>query len=144
MRTHNTEAAQQDTPSLVSDPLSSSISECTMSLKREKISKTNANFAHKSFIEIKFSHGIDAKKTSSSIEGANGGAEDVYELKRIVAAPSEFRLFGKIACDFLSCDKHLFSGVTKRVSLRRFPINFFVLSEHRDKHYQVQITKANL
>ena len=33
-----------------------------MSLNGEKISTTNAKFAHKSFIETKFSHGNDAKK----------------------------------------------------------------------------------
>ena len=104
-----------------------------MSLNGKKISTTNANFAHKSFIETEFSHGNDAKKTwlafqgyyyednPSGIDGANGRAEDVAERKRIVAASSEFRLFGKIACDFLSCDKHLISGVTKRLSLRQSP-----------------------
>ena len=111
--------------------------------------KTNANFAHKSFIETEFSHGIDAKKTwlacqgyyyednPSGIDGANGRAEDVAERKRTVAASNEFRLFGKIACDFLSCDKHLISGVTIRLSLRRSPNDFVIVSEQPNKHYQV-------
>ena len=127
-----------------------------MSLNGEKISTTNANFAHKSFIETDFSHGNDAKKTwlacqgyfyednSSGIDGANGGAEDVAERKRIVAASSEFRLFGKIDCDFLSCDKYLISGVTIRLSLSRSPNDFVIMSEQTNKHYQVQITEANL
>ena len=46
LRTHATEAAQRDTPCLVNNPLSSLISECTLSLNGEKISTTNANFAH--------------------------------------------------------------------------------------------------
>ena len=156
LRTHATEAGQQDAPYLVNNPLSSLFSECTMSLNGEKISTTNANFAHKSFIETDFSHGIDAKKTwlacqgyyykdnPSGVDGANGRAEDVAERKRIVAASSEFRLFGKIACDFLSCDKHLISGVTIRLSLRRSPNDFVIMSEHANKHYQVQITEVNL
>ena len=156
LRTHATEAAQRDTPYLVNNPLSSLFSECTMSLNGEKISTTNANFAHKSFIETEFSHGNDAKKTwlacqgyyyednPSGIDGANGRAEDVAERKRIVAASTEFRLFGKIACDFLSCDKHLISGVTIRLSLRRSPNDFVIMSEHRDKHYRVESTEANL
>ena len=156
LRTHATEAGQRDAPYLVNNPLSSLFSECTVSLNVEKISTTNANFAHKSFIETEFSHGIDAKKTwlacqgyyyednPSGIDGANGRAEDVAERKRIVAASSEFRLFGKIACDFLSCDKHLISGVTMRLSLRRSPNDFVIMSEHATKHYQVQITEANL
>ena len=127
-----------------------------MSLKGEKTSISNANFAHKSFIETEFSHGNDAKKTwlayqgyyyednPSGIDGANGRAEDVAERKRIVAASTEFRLFGKIACDFLSCDKHLISGVTIKPSLRRSPNDFVLMSEHRDKHYRVEITEANL
>ena len=98
LRTHATEAIQQDTPYLVNNPLSSLFSEYTMSLNGEKISTTNANFAHKSFIETEFSHGNDAKKTwlacqgfyyednPSGIDGANGRAEDVAERKRIVAA----------------------------------------------------------
>ena len=83
-----------------------------MSLNGENVSTTNVNFTHKSFIETKFSHGNDAKKTwlacqgyyyednPSGIDGANGRAEDAAKRKRIVAASSEFRLFGKIACDF--------------------------------------------
>ena len=147
LRTHATESGQRDAPYLVNNPLSSFFSECTMSLNREKISTTNANFAHKSFIVTEFSHGNDAKKTwlacqgyyyednPSGIDGANGRAEDVAEHKRIVAASIEFRLFGKIACDFLSCDKHLISGVTKRLSLRRSPNDFVFMSEHATKHY---------
>ena len=154
LRTHATEAGQRDTSYLVNNPLSSLFSECTMSLNGEKISTTNANFAHKSFIETEFSHGDDAKKTwlacqgyyyednPSSIDGANGRAADVAERKRIVAASSEFRLFGKIACDFLSCDKHLISGVTVRLSLRRSPNDLVIMSEHANKHYQVP--EANL
>ena len=69
LRTHATEAAQQDTPYLVNNPLSSLFSECAMSLNGEKISITNANFAHKSFIETEFSHGNDAKKTWLACQG---------------------------------------------------------------------------
>ena len=127
-----------------------------MSLNGENSSTTNANFAHKSFLETEFSHGKDAKETwlacqgyyyednPSEIDGAIGQAEDVAERKRIVAASSEFRLFGKIACEFLSCDKHRISGVTIRLSLRRFSNDFVIMSEHANKHYQVQITEANL
>ena len=148
LRTHSTEAAQRDTPYLVNNPLSSLFSGCTMSLNGQKISTTNANFAQKSFIETELSHGNDAKKTRLAcqgyqyennppgIDGANGRAEDVAGRKRIVAASSEFRLFGKIACDILSCDKHLISGVTIRLSLRRSANDFVIMSEHRDKHYR--------
>ena len=62
LRTHATDAGLRDTPYLVNNPLSSLFSECTLSLNGEKISTTNANFAHKSFIETELSHGIDARK----------------------------------------------------------------------------------
>ena len=120
----------------------------------EKNSTTSANFAHKSFIEFELSQRNNAKKTwladqdydsedsPSGIDGANRRGEDVTERKRIVAASSEFCLFGKIACDFLSCDKHLISGVTIRLTLGR---SYFVtMSEQPNKHYQIQITEANL
>ena len=55
-----------------------------MSLSGEKTSTTNANFAHKSFIETEYWNDIDAKKTwlacqgyynediPTGIDGANG------------------------------------------------------------------------
>ena len=78
------------------------------------------------------------------MDGTAGRAVDVAERKRLVAASAELRLFGKIACDFLSCDKHLISGVTARLSLRHSPNDFVVISEDNGKHYQVKITEANL
>ena len=71
-------------------------------LEWRKVSTTNTNFAHKSFIETEFSHGNDAKKTWLACQGyfldnnpsgtdcANGRAEYVAEHKRIVDASSEF------------------------------------------------------
>ena len=78
------------------------------------------------------------------MDGTAGRAVDDAERKRLVAASAELRLFGKIACGFLSCDKHLISGVTARLSLRRSPNDFVVMSEDNGKQYQVQITDANL
>ena len=121
LRTHATEAANRDTPYFVKNPLSSLFSECTLSLNGEKKSTTNANFAHNSFIETEFSYGNDAKKTWLACQGyhyeenpsaidCNGRrAEDVTERKGLVAASN------------LSCNKHLLSGVTIRLSLRRSP-----------------------
>ena len=63
LRTHATEAANRDTLYFVNNPLSSFFSERALSLKGEKISTSNANFAHKSFIQTEFSYGNDAKKT---------------------------------------------------------------------------------
>ena len=53
-------------------------------------------------------------------------------------------MFGKIACDFLSNDKHFISGVTIRLSLRRSLNDFVIMSEQPNKHYEVHVTEANL
>ena len=84
------------------------------------------------------------EENPSAIDGAGRRADDVTERKGLDAASSELKLFGKIACDFLSCDKHLLSGVTIRLSLRRSPYDFVVISEDAAKHYKVQIIEANL
>ena len=126
-----------------------------MSLNGEKISTTNASFAKKhgllSTTNTNFANktglacqGNYYKDNPSGIDDANEKAGDVAELKRIVASSSEFRLFGKIACDFFIFDKHLISGVTVRLFLRRSPNDFFIMSEQPYKHYRVQITEANL
>ena len=65
-------------------------------------------------------------------------------MSQIVAASSEFRLFEKIACDSLSYDKHLFSGFTIRLSLRRSLNDIIIMSEHQLKSYQFQIRETNL
>ena len=44
----------------------------------------------------------------------------------------------------MSCDKRLLSGVTIKLSLRRSPNDFVVISEDAAKHYKVQIIEANL
>ena len=54
------------------------------------------------------------KKKPSATDGIGRRAENNTERKSLVAASNELKLFGKIACDFLSCDKHLLSGVTIR------------------------------
>ena len=55
LRTHATEAANKDTRCFVDNPLSSFFSECPLSLNGEKVSTTNANFAHKSVFGTEFS-----------------------------------------------------------------------------------------
>ena len=71
-------------------------------------------------------------------------ADDVAERKRILAVFGELHLFGKIACDFLSCDKDLIKSNKSGLSLRQSPNDLVIMSEHREKHYQFQIREANL
>ena len=155
--THATDAADRYTPYFVNIPLSSLFSECTLSLIVEKKSAINANFADKSYIETEVSYGNDAKKTwwlavqgycyienPSAIDGNGRRSENVTKNKALVAASNELKLFAKDACDFLSCDKHLISGVTNKFSLRRSHNDFVVISEDAATDYKAQIIEAKL
>ena len=63
--------------------------------------------------------------------------------KAHVANSQENYFIGKPASDILTCDKHLLSGVTLRISYRRSTNDFVVISES-DKHCKVRIVEANL
>ena len=91
----------------VNSPLSSLISELSLSLNAETISTTNANFACKSFIVTEFSFDNHAKKTwlacqgyfseenPSAFDGNGRIAEDVTEREGLLAASNEPKLFCK-------------------------------------------------
>ena len=53
-------------------------------------------------------------------------------------------LYGKLAADFFSCEKHLVSGVTLRLSIRRSHDDFVTISETAAKNGKVKIDEANL
>ena len=53
-------------------------------------------------------------------------------------------LYGKLAVDFFTCEKHLVSGVTLRISMRRSQNGFAVISGEAAKNYKVKIDEANL
>ena len=120
-----------------------------------KISNTNGNYAHKAFIETEFFSSRTAKGTwlvcqgyyfenePQKIDGQDDRAEDVTARKALVADSLENYFIGKPASDILTCDKHLLSGVTLRISFRRSSNDFAVISE-ADKHYKVKIIEANL
>ena len=118
--------AQRDNPCLVNNALHSLFSECTVSLNGNKISNSNGNYAHKSFIETEFSHGTDAKTTWLNCQGyhyeaapaalANAG----FDNRKLAARSSALiSLYGKVAVDFFSCDKQLLNGVTLRLTFLR-------------------------
>ena len=56
----------------------------------------------------------------------------------------QITLYGKLAVDFSSCEKHLVSGVTLRLSFRRSQDDFVTISETAAKNYKVKIDEANL
>ena len=120
-----------------------------------KFSNTNGNYAHKAFIETEFSSGKTAINTwlvcqryyyedePAKIDGTDGHAEDVTARKALVANSNENYFIGKPSSDILTCDKHLLSGITLRISFRRSTNDFAVISES-NKHYKVKIIEANL
>ena len=150
-----TDATNTDSPYLSNNALHSLFSECTVSANGVKISNTNGNYAHKAFIETEFSSGKTAKNTwlvcqgyyyedePAKIDGTDGPAEDVTARKALVANSNENYFIGKPSSDILTCDKHLLSGITLRISFRRSTNDFAVISES-NKHYKVKIIEANL
>ena len=79
----------------------------------------------------------------AKINGTDGRVDDVVARKALVGISQENYFIGKPASDILTCDKHLLSGVTLRISFRRSTNNFGVISES-NKHYKVKIIEANL
>ena len=76
-------------------------------------------------------------------DGTDGRADDVAARKALVNNSQENNFIGKPASDILTCDKHLLSGVTLRISFRR-STNIFVLISESNKHYIVRLIEANL
>ena len=150
-----TDATNTNAPNLSNNALHSLFSECTVSANGVKLSNTNGNYAHKAFLETEFSSGKTAKNTwlvcqgyyyenePAKIDGTDGRADDVAARKALVANSQENYFFGKPAHDISTCDKHLLSGVTLRISFRWSTIDFAVVSES-NKHYKVKIIEANL
>ena len=145
------DANASDLPYFANKMLHSLFADCTISANGIKISTGNGHYAHKSFIETEFSHGTDAKKTWLKCQGyeyeENPGTipaaiSDIR--KRTVRQSARITLYGMLAVDFFSCEKHLVSGVTLRISMRRSQDDFAVISEDPAKDYKVKTDEANL
>ena len=70
-------------------------------------------------------------------------AAEIARRKNSVRESAECT-FGKVALDFFTCDKHLFSVVTLRIAFRRSIDDFVIVSDDAAKHYKVKIVEANL
>ena len=77
------------------------------------------------------------------ILGAIATAE-VNRRKALVRQSAECTFYGKVAVDFFTCDRHLLSGVTLRISFRRSIDDFLIISDDAGKSYKVKIIEANL
>ena len=102
------DVTKTDAPYFCNNFLHSLFSDCTVYANGLKISNANGNYAHKSFIEIEFSHNKDAKATWLACQGysyeENHGAilaAEVNRQKSLVRQSAECTFYGKVAVDFL-------------------------------------------
>ena len=145
------DANASDTPFFVNNILHSLFADCTVSANGNKISSANGHYAHKCIIETEFSHGSDAKSTWLKCQGYEYESDpntipnaSIAQRELLVRRSIQLTLYGKVAVDFFSCEKHLISGVTMRISFRRSQDDFVIMSEDGAKHYKVKIDEANL
>ena len=144
-------AAASDTPFFANNTLHSLFNDCTITANGIKISSANGLYAHKAFIETEFSHGSDAKSTWLTCQGYRYEADPAAittalgDAKKLeVQRSNQVTYYGRLAVDVFSSDKHLLSGVTLRISFRKSPNDFVIISEADDKHYMVRFDEANL
>ena len=151
-----TDAGNTDAPYLSNNALHSLFSEFTVSANGVKISNTKGNYAHKAFVETEILSGKTAKNTwlvcqgyyyedkPAKIDGTDGRTDNVAAIKALVALSQKNYIIGKPDWNaILTCDKHLLSGVTLRISFTRSTKNYVVISES-NKHYKSKLIKANL
>ena len=83
--------------------------------------------------------GYEYEPNPAGIAAASRDARQVA-----VRESEQITLYGKLAVDFFSCEKHLVSGVTLRLYFRRSQDDFVTISETAAKNYKVKIDEANL
>ena len=144
LRYDNTDPTVSET--LVNNSLYSIFSDCTLSANGLKISNANSNFEHKSFIGTEFSNSKGAKDSWFKCQGyrfennpAAIDAADFTSQRELVRELRKIWFYGPAGVDFFTCDKHLLSGVTLRLSYRRSHEDFLIISEDAAKHYKLQI-----
>ena len=140
------DANTSDTVYFVKNTLHSLFADCTVSANGIKISSANGHYAHKCVIETEFSHGSDAKSTWLKYQGyemesdLNAIPSAIFTQREILVRRSaQLTLYSKVDVDFFSCEKHLTSGVTLRISFGRSQNDFVMMSDDGAKHYQVKI-----
>ena len=144
-------AAATDAPFLVNNTLHSLFSECSITANGIKISSANGNYAQKAFIETEFSHNKEAKDTWLKCQGysyeqqPDDFTKTVFTTRTAETRESaEISFIGRIASDFFSCDKHLISGVTLRISFLRNRPEYALIYDDETKDYKIEILQANL
>ena len=143
--------ANNDAAFFVNNVLHSLFADCSVSANGIKISSANGHYAHKSTIETESSHGTDAMNTWSKCQGyeyeANPSAiaNAIKDARKQAARESaQITLYGKLAVDFFSSEKHLVSGITLKISFRRSQDDFATISDAAGKNYKIRIDESDL
>ena len=63
----------------------------------------------------------------------------IAQRELLVRRSIQLTLYGKVAADFFSCEKHLISRVTMRIFFRRSQDDFVIMTEDGAKHYKIKI-----
>ena len=149
--TDATDATQTDTPIFANNTLHSLFSECTVTANGIKSLNANGVYAHKAFIETEYSNGKEAKNTWLRCQGytyeqhPGNSTTTPFTNRELKSRQSgELTFFGKVSADVFSCDKHLLSGVTLRISFVRSKPEFVLIHDDVAKKYKITITQANL
>ena len=71
-------------------------------------------------------------------------AADFTTQRELVRESREIWFYGPAGVDFFTCDKHLLSRVTLRLSQRLSHEDFLIIFEDAAKHYQLPIVESNL
>ena len=151
LRYHASNATERDTPKFANNTLHSLFSDCSITANGIKISSANGYYAPKAFLETEFSSNREAKETWLKCQGytfeedPDDFTTDVFNDRESETRRSTTLSFiGKVAADFFTCDKHLISGVTLRLTFLRSRPEFCLIYDNATKDYKVSITQANL
>ena len=102
-------------------------------------------------LHTEFSHGSDATSTWLNCQGYEYESDPntipnatIAQRQLLVRRSIQLTLYGKVAVDFFSCEKHLICSVTIRIYFRRSQDDVVIMSEDGAKHYKVKIDEAYL
>ena len=116
------DAANTDAPCFDNSTLHSLFYECGVTANGIKIHSANGHYAQETFIETEFPHN-EAKETWLRYLGNSYETRPYYFTTTLFTKqPAETKesnivsFIGKLASDFVSCDKHLISGVNLGIS----------------------------
>ena len=139
-----------DLPNIANNAVRSLFSHCTLIANGKKICSPNGNWAQKVFL-TEVSTNKQAKDTWLKYQGYNVETNPGnFTTQTFTDREAESRqsslvsLIGKVAADIFTCEKHLISGVTLRISILRKRPKFCLIFDDVPKDYKIKNNKATL